>query len=278
MGPNTIPPPPEKWLDNGKACVDAVPLNLVVKKQQKGQIISTDQQIRKSKSPKNSVPAKIKNKSYERNLYAEMVKDPKKNKLVTKKDQDTTYESHPNMSRIKRQGKKDSKQLSDIDSESEWESSYIISDGPIQLALDPSQKFREGNKPEKNQRKPLNPQRIWEPERPINVNLNPQQTYNVPNHSQDYYYGHSSVPAIQNSDHYRGMPKNHPERKTTSTRSFQVSTIGKNGEEVFEEQIINEDGEQVLHKTSYKMKINQQRLDELENEEDLISMNKKNIN
>merc|ERR1712121_40039 len=44
LGPNTLPPPPEKWLDNGKACVDAVPLNLIVKKQQKGQIISTGQQ------------------------------------------------------------------------------------------------------------------------------------------------------------------------------------------------------------------------------------------
>ena len=165
--------------------------------------------------------------------------------------------------------------MSDIDSESEWESSYIISDGPIQLALDPSQKFREGNKPEKNQRKPLNPQRVWEPEGPINVNLNPKQIYNVPNHNQDYFHSHSSGPAIQNYDHhYRGMPKN-PERKTTSTRSFQVSTIGKNGEKVFEEQTVNENGEQVLHKTSYKRKINQQRLDELEEEEDLISMNKK---
>ena len=178
------------------------------------------------------------------------------------------------MSRFKRQEKKDSRQLSDVDSDSEWESDGVsLSDGPIQLAEDPSAKYRTEEKEEK-QRKP-NPQRVWEPERHINISVNPQQTNNVPYQSQGYG-GHSFAPVSTNTGHHcRNMANNAGEKKVTKKRSYHVSTIGEDGEEIFEEQIVNEDGVQVLHNTSFKKKIKQQRLEELKDEEDLMSMKRK---
>ena len=89
------------------------------------------------------------------------------------------------MSRFKGQGKKDSRQLSDIDSESEWES---ICDGPLELATDPSLKFREDtNNDKKSENKDkLNPQRIWEPEHQINVSVNPHIANNLPSQCRGF--------------------------------------------------------------------------------------------
>ena len=58
-------------------------------------------------------------------------------------------------------------------------------------------------------------------------------------------------------------------------RSCHISTIGEDGEESVEQQIVNEDGEQVMNSISFKKKINRKRLEELENEEDLLPMRKK---
>ena len=176
------------------------------------------------------------------------------------------------MSRIQRQGKKDSRQLSDVDSESEWESDVAsLCDGPIELAPDPSMKFKEDKKEKRDQ---VNPQRNWEPENNINVFVNPQQTSNLPNHCQGFSGQYASSRNSESGHHQRVMVDNHKDKNVTK-RSYHVSTVGEFGEESFEQQVVNEDGVQVLNNMSYKRKINLKRLEELKNEEELLPMKRK---
>ena len=218
-------------------------------------------------------PKKIVNKKNENQDYAAVLKTGKNNgNRKNGMDQDNTFESHPNMSVFKGQGKKDSRQLSDVDSESEWES---ICDGPLELAIDPSLKFKKNNNKDKKSeiKEQLNPQRNWEPERQINVNVNPHTSNNLPNQCQGYG-GHATSSTSSAGHQNRGLVENQRGKKVTK-KSYHISSVGESGEVSLEQQIVNEDGEQVLNNISFKKKINQKRLEELENEEDLLPMRRK---
>ena len=125
-------------------------------------------------------------------------------------------------------------------------------------------------------KKQLNPQRIWEPEHQINVSVNPHIANNLPNQCQGF--GDHTMSLASTSVHQNRCLVENQWGKKVKKRSCHISAIGENGEESVEQQIVNEDGEQILNSISFKKKINRKRLEELENEEDLISMRKKNNN
>ena len=269
--PTTPPPPPANWLKTKETEIspENMPLNLVLKNKPQDRInFSRPQQS--SKGKKSSLGFVKKSK----------VKKP----TVTEKEQDKTYESHPNLSRYKKQGKKNSREYSNIVSESEWEHDNTslsdfehVRDHPIQFAPDPSKRFtQEDNVP----KKVTNPQRVWEREHYVpSVNYTSQQFNNWPSGSREageHYYRPNGTGYVRSQPSTALTSSNGPStsnvQKVVKKHSYQITSVGNDGEEVYEEHTVNEDGVQVLHKTDYKSKTNRQRQEEIKGEDDLKSM------
>ena len=230
-------------------------------------------------------------------------------KKSRKENQNKTYESHPNMSRIRKQGKKYRDDLSYIDSYSDWETdnssiylgnkknkaigprkveiikektvckdrgqvthsseikkkskqqeentNELGNDGPLRMAPDPT----EINIVKENQHEsPLRPQRHWEPECDRNSQIQNSVVNNWPNQHQERNMGYNRSPLPydrpppnRNSDYNQVTPPQ--KQKCVEKRSYHISSIGEDGEEIREESSICEDGFQIYHSSAYKKKM-----------------------
>ena len=200
-----------------------------------------------------------------------------------------TWESHPNLSIYKKQGKTNNNPFSDIESDSDWEDCKSTKNEarpsqkqniqtvkskkeqemnePLRLAPDPAQKYFEKENKERDTY--LNPQRYWEPERYPSRNSNNQIINNLPSH-QDRV-GVSHVASGRNQEKTKTATPQ--EQKRVEKKAYHISSVGEDGEEVIEEQSVCEDGFQVYHSSTYKKKM--KRLEKLENEQILDSMKRK---
>ena len=177
--------------------------------------------------------------------------------------------------------------MSKIVSESDWESDRVSSSdedpsftdnvrehfGLLRLAPDPSEKYFKSDK--KAKETPMNPQRHWEPQNfPVNNNGN-LQVNNYPTRSREESGSYQRNVSVRPDTYQENRPSTSQGRKSIKKRSYHLSTFGEDGEEVLEEQAVNEDGFQVYHNVSYKKRMKRQkrqRQENLENAEDLTSM------
>ena len=236
----------------------------------------------KNETEKNSV--KVNHENVRVKDKATKVNNIKESKKQIR-DQNMTFESHPNLSRFKKLGKVTSKsnkhrnKAQKIDTESDYETddtlesgseSLNLSDGPIQFAPDPNKKYADklkGAVPK------IYPQRVWDPEHFPNTNVNSYQVNNWPkNHGGDGGYYHRKTEYGPN--HPCRDPSTAISRpKLVEKRSYHISSVGNDGEEMIEENSVTEDGFQIYHSTAYKKKM--KRLEKLENEGELESMKRK---
>ena len=196
------------------------------------------------------------------------------------------------MSLCKKQGKKDSRELSKIASESDWESDGVSASeedsnfsenerecfGPLILAPDPSEKYFIKGKKDKNTH--MNPQRHWEPD---------HATKSFPNYANNQQVNNFPVRNLEGGECYQRTSSSRPETsqgnrptsqrpKLVEKRSYHLSTFGEEGEEVIEEQAVTEDGFQVVHNVSYRKRMKRQkrqRQEMLKNAKELVSMKRK---
>ena len=284
----SIPVPPTKWLNkNNKvpALSSKVPAHNSTHSGDKGP---------RKKSEDDGVISSKKNYGKKGKTTSASNKTSQKGKKATvdKENNNKTYQSHPNLSLCKKNGKKDSRELSKITSESDWESEGVsgseeesnLSDierecfGPLILAPDPSEKYFNKGKKDKNTH--MNPQRHWEPEHV------PNSYSSYPNNQQVNYFperNREESECYQRTNSVR--PKTSQGNRPTSQgpklvekRSYHISTFGEEGEEVIEEQAVTEDGFQVVHNVSYRKRMKRQkrqRQEMLKNAKDLVSMKRK---
>ena len=141
----------------------------------------------------------------------------------------------------------------------------------MQLAPDPSKRFFTKEKNEKSA-KP-NPHRTWEPENYPSCSYSSQQVNNWPTHCREEG-GHYQRTTNAGPD----LPRNSQSASSqgpvlVEKRSYHISSVGDDGEEVIEEKSVTEDGFQVYHSSAYKKKM--KRLEKLKNEDVLVSMKRK---
>ena len=224
----------------------------------------------KNQNNKNGAIPKQNNKINKgKKTYSSIVKSQRKK--VTKEnneDQNKTFESHPNLSRFKKQGKKDSRELSNIISESDWSSvglseSELVTpslsegeesrDGPLQLAPDPSKRFF--TKEKNNEKTVQNPQRAWEPENYPSCSYTSQQVNNWPINCRNEGSHNHRTSNTGPDPPFKGQGASSQGPKLVEKRSYHISSVGVDGEEVIEEKSVKEDGFQVYHSSAYKKKM-----------------------
>ena len=127
---------------------------------------------------------------------------------------------------------------------------------------------------------PLRPQRHWEPECDRNSQIQNSVVNNWPNQHQERNMGYNRSPLPydrpppnRNSDYNQVTPPQ--KQKCVEKRSYHISSIGEDGEEIREESSICEDGFQIFHSSAYKKKM--KRLEKLKqkNTVELESMKRK---
>ena len=256
LGHDQVPPPPGTWVNN-KVVESAknMPLEQVVKNRPNNRVNFRYKAPKMTKRQRYNFQMNTQKERYNfsgRNVYNQK---PNTNEKERNGDKDTSFESHPNRSRIRGQERE----------------SYDTPnfDGPMQLAPGPDHE----NYDIKENRRENNPQRYWEKEN-YTINFNPNQANHYQNHCQGYGGFYKGSGQEEQNHHNRGLQQ-HENRKNVMKRNYQVSTIGEAGEINYSEQVINEDGVDVHTSTSYKRKINMKRLKELEKEEELLSMKRK---
>ena len=201
--------------------------------------------------PNNGI--KFKNGPKNKNVTSKS-KDLKSGNMVKSKKlvkSNTTFNSHTNGNKHHINNNISDQNMSDIDSESDWE--Y---EGPLQLAPNPNERSKHQKNP------PPPPQRHWNNEplnyRPANViNYHPNQnSYGNGNSNRDNNEGGGAVWQRQSYKKYNSR-QNSPKRENKVDRySYQVTEIGRDGEQTFEERTIFKDDIQVEHTVSQKKKIN----------------------
>ena len=181
------------------------------------------------------------------------------------KPTDNSYDSHPNQS--KQQDQQMSENLkqrkllhSTIKSDSDWES-----DGPIQFAPNPNQKFTDNKRVDH----PSNcPQRKWDSEGRNHNQPSSNIINSVPTHFQHGYHGSQQSIPVQQSYRESSTRAKSPQRpKTIREVSYQVSATGQGEEEIVNEKAVYHDGFEVYRSTAHKKKI--KKLEKLNNKSNL---------
>ena len=144
LGPNTVPPPPGTWLNKEEKSSENLPQNFVVENRPisrvnfspRSTITNNGLRYQNRFSKRDTNPA-TKNKFNGKKYFSNNVRKPFTNKFEKYNNQNTSFESHPNMSHFKRQGYRNNRKLSNADLDENWRLEGVpTSDGPIQSAPD----------------------------------------------------------------------------------------------------------------------------------------------